>query len=255
MFCFILGCCCCIFTSISLPCLVPTAPYHSTLSALHRSPRSFPPLMTVPFTPLGKWVISPSRWVCVPSDQLINYILAQFCSAFFDAKPSPSLHTCAAPQSGTGIAHQFEMLKHFCPLGPSHGLQELSVAPIGFNPSLESSNQSQCFCCCGLSLFGLLLKDFSSWKCISKLQILSCSSPKVCLKYWKCLVSGVVPNRWKSSLFKLFAVKRCDEGCICCIGPEDQVHFYYICSRGFPGKCSASISVCKEILLSGQSNK
>lgn len=126
----------------------------------------------------------------------------------------------AVPQSGTGIAYQFEMLKHFCPLGPS-GLWELSVAPIGFNPSLESSNQSHCFCCPGLRLrLVCCLRIFVAESASpSSFQILSCSSPKLFHKYCKCLVSGVVPNRWKGSLFKLFAMKRCDEGCTCCIGP------------------------------------
>lgn len=77
------------------------SPYSTITTALCPAPlpSRLPPLMTVPFTPLGKSVISPSRWVCVPSDQLINYILVQLCSAFFDAKSPPSLHTrCSSPR-------------------------------------------------------------------------------------------------------------------------------------------------------------
>lgn len=134
--------------------------HRGAVSARRRSPPGYPPLMPAPFTPSGKSVISPSRWVCVPSDQPINYILAWLCSAFLTLSHRLPFALIAAPQSGTGIAHQFEMLKHFCPLGLSDGLWELFVAPIGFNPSLESSNQSQCFCCPRLRLFGLLHKIF-----------------------------------------------------------------------------------------------
>lgn len=109
------------------------------------------------------------------------------------------------------------------------------------NPSVSAAPGSGCLVCC--------MRIFVAE------NVSPNSSPKVFIEYWRCLVSADVPNRWKGSLFKLFAVKWCGEGCICCIGPEDRVPFYYICSRGFPGKCSASISVCKEILLSGQSNK
>lgn len=81
---------------------------YGTLSALRcrRSPPGYPRLMSVLFTPLGKSVIFPSRWVLVPSDQLINYILVRLCSAFFDTKLPPSLHAPCSSQSGTGTAHR-----------------------------------------------------------------------------------------------------------------------------------------------------
>lgn len=93
--------------AFSHPFLFPTWCY-GTLSALRRcrSPPGYPRLMTVLFTPLGKSVIFPSRWVLVPSDQLINYVLVWLCSAFSDAKLPPSLRAPCNSQSGTGIAHQ-----------------------------------------------------------------------------------------------------------------------------------------------------
>lgn len=90
-------------------------------------------------------------------------------------------------------------------------------------------------------------------------QILLCSSPKVFLKCWGCTASGVVLSRWKGALFKFFQLFDCYEmgrqRMHLLHGTRAPSAFYSICSRGFPGKCSASISVCKEILLSGQSNK
>lgn len=139
---FTLCCCCCsIFASISLPCPVPTAPSPRHFVCPAPLPSRLPPLMTVPFTPLGKSVISPSRWVCVPSDQLINYILVQLCSAFFDAKSPPSLHThCSSPR---WPRHRSSIwaAKAFLPIG---SLQWSAGAFCGSHwiPSLPGEQQS-----------------------------------------------------------------------------------------------------------------
>ena len=120
------------------------------------------------------------------------------------------------------------------------------------NPAISDAPRS------GARSFGLLLfvgENASP----GYFQILLCSSSEVFCKRWGCLASGVVLNGWKSSLFQLFRLFDHDKAVRRAVyllhGTRARSSFCCICSGGFPGKCSASISVCKEILLSGQSNK
>lgn len=87
--------------------------HHRTLSARHRSPPRYPPLMTAPFTPLGKSVISPPDGLVSPliSSSVLSW---RGCAVpFLMLSHRLPFALVAAPQSGTSFAHQFVMLKHF----------------------------------------------------------------------------------------------------------------------------------------------
>lgn len=166
----------------------------------------------------------------------------------------------AAPKVALAPLIGFSHKSVSVPSGSSDDLRELSVAPVGFNPSLESNNQSQYFWCPGLRSFQVCcLRIFVVKKLPTIFRFCRALALKYFLNAGGGLVSGFLLNRWKGSLFKLFQLFDCSETVRRRVyllrGTRAPSAFYYICSGGFPGKCSASISVCKEILLSGQSNK
>lgn len=130
---------------------------YSTLSALCCccSAPGYPHVMTVLFKPLSKLVIFPSRWVLVPSDQLINYIVAWLCSAFLMLSYSLPFMLLAAPKVALAPLNRFSC-KSVSSLSGSSMICEnflwlLSVLIPPWraiiNPTISDAPGSGCFVC------------------------------------------------------------------------------------------------------------